>query len=109
MDTVRFCRDTRKRQQIRRIARRYLALQKARGIKPHRTLSDYEMDLAAVVGRGYKLDLDTLERFDDFNLAHDISGIERHLDRTTGTLDMAIFLPRASRQSYIDAMKEAPL
>lgn len=105
-DTVRFSRNPAKRMQIKRIVRRYFALLKANGIKPKRTPMDYEMDLAAVVGSGQKFSLDTLERFDDFNLAHDIDGIAYHLNRSTGKLDMALFLPRASRQSYIDAMKE---
>lgn len=108
-ETVRFTRNPDKRMQIKRIVRRYFALLKAQKVKPTRTPLDYEMDLAAVVGSGQKFSLDTLERFDDFNLAHDIEGIARHLNRTTGKLDMVVFLPRASRQSYIDAMKEAPL
>lgn len=102
-DTAHFTRDPRKRAQIKRIVRRWMALLKANKVTNHRTAQDYEMDLAAVVGRGYTFDLDTLERFDDFNLAHDMWGIERHLNRETGTLDMALFLPRASRPSYIKA------
>lgn len=105
-DTARFTRDPRKRAQIRRIVRRWMALLKARGIAEHRTAMDYEMDLSAVVGRGYKFDLDTLERFDEFDLAHDMRGIEAHLNRETGVLDM-VFLPRASRQTYIDRMEDA--
>lgn len=102
--TVRFCRNPAKRAQITRIAKRFLALLKAHKITEHRTLLDYEMDLAALVGSGQKLDLDTLERFDDFDLAHDMRGIEAHLDRTTGRLDYGIFYPRAARSYYIDLM-----
>ena len=40
-----------------------------------------EMDLVAVHKGCCKLDLKKLLKFDDFNLAHDISGIARHLDR----------------------------
>lgn len=106
VDTARFTRNPAKRMQIKRIVRRYMALLKVSKVTVHRAPLDYEMDLAAIVGRGYRFDLDTLERFDDFNLAHDMVGIEQHLDRATGQLDMTVFLPRASRPYYIDRMKE---
>lgn len=54
------------------------------------------MDLRATNANGCKLDFAKLASFDDFNLAHDVFGIERHLDRSTGFLTDC-FLPRAAR------------
>ena len=41
------------------------------------------------------LDLDQLLKFDDFNFAHDITGISFNLDRVTGKLENC-FLPRCA-------------
>ena len=100
--TVQFTQDPAKKAQIRRIVKRWLALLRAQKIKDDRDALDWTMDLSALVGSGQVFDLDTLERFDDFNLAHDMRGIERHLDRRTGRLNMGIFMPRASRADYIE-------
>jgi len=54
-----------------------------------------EMDIAATHLNGNPLKLDDLLAADDFNFAHDINGIARHLDRDTGKL-MHCFLPRFS-------------
>lgn len=51
------------------------------------------MDLTATHANGCKLDLDRLLNADDFNFIHDIAGIAKHIDRSTGRLD-GIFLPR---------------
>lgn len=60
-----------------------------------RVALDYEMDIAAVHSNYQKLDLQRLLDADDFNFAHDVFGIERHLDRGTGALG-DFFVPRFS-------------
>ena len=53
------------------------------------------MDIEACHTHGCKLDLDKLAKFDDFNLMHDVCGINRHIDRETGELQNC-FLPRCA-------------
>lgn len=53
------------------------------------------MDLIATHANGNPMDFAKLLAADDFNLAHDVLGIERHLDRQTGKLTN-FFLPRCS-------------
>lgn len=50
------------------------------------------MDLSAVHSHT-PLRLTALSKADDFNLAHDVGGIRRHLDRETGELT-GCFVPR---------------
>lgn len=78
------------KQTIERIAERAHALYKAQGARCR--LIDVLMDLTATHANGCPLRLADLEVADDFNLMHDVSGIARHLDRRTGTLDC--FQPR---------------
>lgn len=52
-----------------------------------------EMDVTAVHANGCPLRLFDLLEADDFNFAHDIFGIDRHLDRETGQL-LNCFRPR---------------
>ena len=47
---------------------------------------DAQMDLAACHCNGCPLRLTELLDADDFNFSHDVFGIRRHLDRTTGKL-----------------------
>lgn len=54
------------------------------------------MDLSACHANGCPLDLEKLLAFDDFNFYHDIWGIRRHLNRTTGKLENC-FLPRCAK------------
>lgn len=108
---VRFTKDQAKLKQIKRIVRRWQALLRANKIHDKRDAIDWQMDLAALVGyvetrKELKFDLDTLERFGDFDFAHDMRGIERHLDRSTGSMNFCVFLPRASRPRYIEAAHE---
>lgn len=56
---------------------------------------DLSMDIAAVHCNGNKLDLEKLLNADNFNFNHDVFGIMRHIDRTTGKLQDC-FLPRCS-------------
>lgn len=52
-----------------------------------------EMDLTATHLNGCPLDLGALLGADEFNFAHDVCGIQRHIDRNTGKLTRC-FLPR---------------
>lgn len=54
---------------------------------------DLDMDIAATHLNGCPLNLQKLHDFDDFNMVHDITGIVRHLDRSTGKLG-GFFDPR---------------
>lgn len=55
------------------------------------------MDITAAngVNGNPPLDLGRLMGFDDFNFAHDMAGIERHINRETGKIE-GWFLPRCS-------------
>lgn len=55
------------------------------------------MDLSAVNQNDCPLDFEKLLRADDFNFAHDICGIQNHINRNTGKL-MHGFLPRCTKQ-----------
>jgi hypothetical protein len=60
------------------------------------------MDLMATHANGCPLDFAKLAGFDDFNLVHDVSGIQRHIDRDTGTLG-GCFLPRCALPETVEA------
>ena len=64
------------------------------GFKRDRT--DLIMDLAATHCNGCRLDLIKFVNFTDFNFAHDVSGIIRHLNRATGKLENCFF-PRCAK------------
>jgi len=83
---------------IRKIARRGSRLLKEKGVERDRV--DVEMDLCACHANGCQLDFEKLERFDDFNLLHDLLGIARCLDHNTGRLRRH-FLPRCSLPSRL--------
>lgn len=57
------------------------------------TVLDTIMDLSATISQGCPLRLQELLDADPFNFAHDVGGIRRHIDRTTGKLG-GCFLPR---------------
>lgn len=57
---------------------------------------DIEMDITAAHANGCLLDLDRLLAFPDFDFAHDVFGIRRHINRSTGALDDC-FVPRCAR------------
>ncbi len=63
--------------------------------KIERPRMDLIMDLSATHSNGCPLDFDKLLGFDDFDFYHDIYGIVKHLDRTTGKLQNC-FLPRCA-------------
>ena len=56
---------------------------------------DLEMDIVACHLNGCPLDLKKLLGADNFNLVHDVGGIRRHMNRTTGKLEDC-FLPRCA-------------
>ena len=56
-------------------------------------LRDLMMDLTAAHANGCPMDFARLVEADDVNIAHDVFGISRHLDRSTGQLT-DFFLPR---------------
>lgn len=58
-----------------------------------RDVLDIQMDLLATHANGCPMDFVRLSEADDFNLMHDVIGINRHLNRDTGEL-MNCFLPR---------------
>lgn len=56
-------------------------------------LLDWDMDVTAVHANGTPLRLDDLADCGVLDFAHDLCGIRRHIDRTTGKLTYG-FLPR---------------
>jgi len=56
-----------------------------------------DMDLTACHTHGCPLDLDHMAQASRADLMHDIAGIHRHLDRTTGQLQDC-FVPRFAKQ-----------
>jgi hypothetical protein len=59
---------------------------------------DLDMDITAVHANGCPLDLERWLSADNFNFAHDIVGIRRHIDRNTAQL-MDFFIPRFARSN----------
>jgi hypothetical protein len=55
------------------------------------------MDLEAAHSNGNPIQFEKLLKADDFNFAHDVFGIMRHINRATGKL-MNCFSPRCSQQ-----------
>ena len=87
-------------EQIDRVVDRAVALQATlmvpedcMDLEERRTL---RMDLCAV-GGSCPMDWDRLIEADDSNFAHDVFGIRRHMDRTTGQLG-GCFLPRFAKK-----------
>ena len=80
---------------ISAIAARAVSMAAAHGA-PKYAFMDAEMDITAVHANGRPLRLQDLALADDFNYAHDVFGIRRHLNRETGELENC-FLPRFSR------------
>jgi hypothetical protein len=81
---------------IRAIAKRAMAMAKAHRITY--PFLDCLMDLQATHANGCPLKLQDLLAADDFNFAHDVFGIRRHINRQTGQLEDC-FLPRYAEPS----------
>ena len=58
---------------------------------------DIEMDITATHLNGCRLNLGGLLAADQFNLMHDVCGINQNLNRTTGKLENC-FLPRFAKK-----------
>lgn len=56
---------------------------------------DLTMDMTACHLNGCALDFQKLLGFDDFNFMHDIYGISKNIDRTTGKVENC-FAPRSA-------------
>ena len=81
---------------IRKIATRACSLEAAHGGRA-RSLMDWQMDVIATHANGNPLRLADLLEADDFNFMHDVFGICRHLDRSSGKLT-GFFSPRFSQR-----------
>ena len=77
------------------IADRAIAMGKEMGIKLEKM--KLCMDIDATHCNSTPLKLEELLKADDPNFAHDVFGIIRHIDRTTGKLT-GCFLPRYAKQ-----------
>ena len=80
---------------IDQIVNRVLKLRADDDAAPSHARLMFRMDLTACHANGTPLDLEKLRAADDFTLVHDVVGIARHLDRTTGQLT-GCFLPRCA-------------
>lgn len=82
------------------VASRYQAMRKDMGLAPVDML-DLHMDLTACHANGCPMDWERLNAADDFTLAHDVGGIQRHINRHTGRIEDG-FLPRcASKEQRV--------
>ena len=72
---------------------------RADNMRPGLKFIDFLMDMQAAngVNGNDHIDFDRLLEADDFNFAHDVFGIIRHMDRTTGKLT-DFFSPRFTRR-----------
>lgn len=70
-----------------------------------RDRQDIVMDFCAVQNSSTPVDLSRLLDADDFNFAHDVFGIARHLDRDDGSKSagelLNCFLPRFTKKSAL--------
>lgn len=82
-------------QMIREIVKRAEALYKQANPRASFDRLSVSMDVTACHANGCPLRLADLLATDDFNLAHDVFGISRHINRDTGKLK-GHFLPRFS-------------
>lgn len=69
---------------------------RALGMIPELRMVEIMMDLEACHCNGCPLDLERLRTFPDLDFAHDVFGIRRHINRTTGQLEDC-FLPRCAK------------
>ena len=79
---------------IHQIAKRASWMAKDLGF--YATLDDLYLDILNCHTSDCKLDLQKFLTFNDYNLAHDAFGIQRHINRTTGELKDC-FLPRCAK------------
>jgi hypothetical protein len=79
---------------IELVAERYQTMLKRFGM-PSVDQMSLIMDLTATHANGCPIDWDRLNKADDFTLAHDVGGIQRHINRQSGQLEDC-FLPRCA-------------
>jgi hypothetical protein len=89
-------------EKIAKIVNRACDLYKAYMGQPIGDKLSLDMDITAAHLNGCPLDLDKLLAFPDFDFSHDVFGIQRHIDRKTGTLGDC-FLPRCSKPQALEA------
>lgn len=78
---------------IQKIAERARKMDKLHNGRDARSLQHHRMNITACHANGNALRLEGLLEADDFNFAHDVFGIDRHIDRDTGKM-MNFFRPR---------------
>lgn len=93
MSRIKFNVSASDREMIEEVVERAIRLARAAGFPYNRM--DAEMDITACHLNGNPLNLPKLLRADEFNFSHDVFGIRRNLNRTTGKLDNC-FSPRCS-------------
>ena len=76
----------------REIAERAVRVARKAGVRDA-TFRDFWMDILGAHCNGCRLRLEELLQADDFNFAHDVFGIRRHLNRQTGEIG-GCFVPR---------------
>lgn len=74
-----------------------LASKTARDVGVDYPTMDAAMDITACHCNGMPLDLEALLHADEFDFAHDVLGIRRHIDRETGKLG-GCFVPRYAQR-----------
>lgn len=92
--SVKFDIDSNYSDTVTKIVTRIRKIEREIPMKPRSTM-DWRMDVIATHANGNPLDLAKLLSADDFNFEHDMFGICRHLDRSTGKL-LNHFSPRCS-------------
>lgn len=97
MDTVSFDISDADAKRVRKIVSRIAAMA---GTSIDRL--EMRMDLIATHANGCPLDFERMLAADDFNIAHDVYGIGRHIDRETGKLG-GCFRPRFARRTALAA------
>lgn len=86
---------------IAQIVSRAMKISKGFGVKRDRL--SLSMDITACHLNGNSLRLADLLAADDFNFCHDVFGIERRMDRSTGHL-LDCFRPRFSQRAEFAAV-----
>jgi hypothetical protein len=87
---------------IHKITKRALTIAKEQGYRIDGL--EMDMDITACHLNGCALDLGALADAPNFDFAHDVFGIRRHINRTTGQLEDC-FLPRYA--TNIEARRKA--
>ena len=87
---------------IKKIVERAATLYKAYMGQELKDRLSLDMDLTATHLNGTPLDLAKLLAFPDTDFAHDVFGIQRHMNRNTGKLGDC-FLPRCAKPEPVEA------